>query len=250
MTLARNVATIARPPKVEQGEVEILTAEQIALVLEKLQGHQLYPIAALALATGTRRGELLGLHLGDLDLDAATLRVERSLEETKAGLRFKAPKTKHGRRTISLPPSAVQILRAHRVKQLEQRMALGLGRADPSALVFSKLDGSPMSPDNLSRESGRVCRRLGLPRVMFHALRHSHASALIAAGLDVVTMTAPGARQSDRDAQHLCAHFPQDRHRRGGCDRGACGERAGERRGKPAVPIRCQLGVSRRKAPC
>ncbi len=185
-TLARNVATIARPPKVEQGEVEILTAEQIALVLEKLQGHQLYPIAALALATGTRRGELLGLHLGDLDLDAATLRIERSLEETAAGLRFKPPKTKRGRRTISLPAHAVAVLRAHWRQQLEYRMALGLGKPDAATLLFSRPDGSPLSPDNLSRDWRRVCRSLGLPLVTFHALRHTHASALIASGLDVV----------------------------------------------------------------
>ena len=58
------------------------------------------PIVVLALATGMRRGELLGLQWGDIDLDAATLRVERSLEETSAGLRLKSPKTKSGRRNI------------------------------------------------------------------------------------------------------------------------------------------------------
>lgn len=110
-TLSRNVATSISPPKVEEREVEILEAGQVATVLHQLHGHELYPIAALALATGMRRGELLGLQLGDLDLNGVSLRVERSLEETAGGLRFKAPKTKHGRRTISLPPSAVSDLR-------------------------------------------------------------------------------------------------------------------------------------------
>jgi integrase len=187
--VSRNVASAISAPRVEPKEVEILSADQIALVLDRLQGHRLYPIAALALATGMRRGELLALQLGDLGLEAATLRVERSLEETAAGLRFKPPKTKHGRRSISLPAHAVAMLRAHWRQQLEHRLALGLGKPEPSTLVFSHPDGSPISPDNLSRDWRRTCRSLGLPLVMFHALRHTHASALIASGLDVVKIS-------------------------------------------------------------
>jgi integrase len=135
--LARNVAGAISPPKVEGTDIEILNAEQIILVLKRLEGHSLYSIVALALATGMRRGELLGLQLRDYDLDAAVVKVERAIEETCAGLRFKAPKTKHGRLTISLPPSAVQVLRDHRRLQLEMRIAFGIGRPDPDALVFS-----------------------------------------------------------------------------------------------------------------
>jgi integrase len=131
----------------------------------------------------------LAVQIGDLDLDAATLRVERSLEETAAGLRLKPPKTKHGRRTISLPAHAVAVLRAHWRQQLEHRMALGLGKPEPATLIFSHPDGSLLSPDNLSRDWRRTCRSLGLPLVMFHALRHTHASALIASGLDVVQIS-------------------------------------------------------------
>jgi integrase len=188
-TLNRNVASIIRPPKVEMAEIEILDAEQVALVLHRLSGHDLFPIAALALATGMRRGELLGLQQIDIDLDAFAVQIERSLEETAQGLRLKPPKTKHGRRTISLPPSTVAVLRDHRVKQLERRLALGLGRPAADALVFSNVDGSPMSPRKLSRDWLRTGVELGLPRVMFHALRHTHASALIAAGLDVVAIS-------------------------------------------------------------
>jgi integrase len=101
----RNVASVIAPPKVEEQEVEILNAQQMATVLTKLDGHALYPIVAVDLATGLRRGELLALPWINLDLEAATLRVDRSLEETKAGLRFKAPKTKHGRRTIFCHPA-------------------------------------------------------------------------------------------------------------------------------------------------
>ena len=68
-------------------------------------------------------------------------------------------------------------------------MALGLGKPDPDALIFSNSHGSPLSPDNLSRDCRRACRSLGLPMVMFHALRHTHASALIDKGLDVVQIS-------------------------------------------------------------
>lgn len=128
--LARNVASAVSPPKLEAREVQILDSKQIGAVLDALQRQPLYSIVALALATGMRRGELLGLQLGDLDLDRASLRVERSLEETAHGLRLKPPKSKAGRRSM-----------------------------------------------------------LGLPRVPFHALRHTHASALIAAKLDVVQIS-------------------------------------------------------------
>jgi len=73
----------------------------MAQVLSKRAGNSLHPIVAVALGTGMRRGELLALRWSDVDLDRAELHVERSLEETKAGLRFKAPKTRHGRRWIS-----------------------------------------------------------------------------------------------------------------------------------------------------
>jgi integrase len=137
-----------------------------------------------------RRGELLAARWSDSDLDsAACVSVARSLEETKAGLRFKPPKSKRSRRTISLPPNAVAVLREHRRKQLEMRLSLGLGRPDSDALIFCNPDGSPMSPDDLSRDWARACKSLGLPKVTFHALRHTHVSALIAAGLDVVAIS-------------------------------------------------------------
>jgi integrase len=188
-TLSRNVASAVSPPKVEAREIEIVTGEQIASVLSKLEGHELYPIVALALATGMRRGELLALRWEDVDLDNATLKVERSLEESDRGLRFKAPKTKHGRRPIPLPPTAIEVLRVHRLRQLERRVAMGKGKPEPGALVFSTLEGDPLSPDDLSRDWWRLTLTHSLPRVSFHSLRHTHASALIASGLDVLTIS-------------------------------------------------------------
>jgi integrase len=136
-----------------------------------------------------RRGEILACRWGDVDLDASTLRVERSLEKTSAGLRFKPPKTRYGRRLIALPANVTYVLRAHRRDSMELRLGLGIGRLGPDDLVFATANGAPLSPDKLSRDWGLAVRALGMSTITFHALRHSHASALIAAGVDVLTIS-------------------------------------------------------------
>jgi integrase len=168
LVLMRNVASIKSPPKVEDDEIQILDSGQIKRVIDKLQGHRLYEIVVVDLATGMRRGELLALRISDVDLDAATLRIERSLKETKEGLRFKDPKTRQSKRTISLPPNALAVLREHKRKLLETRMALGLGRPDDDTLLFAEVDGSPTPPNRLTRRWPDACVSLGLPRVSFH----------------------------------------------------------------------------------
>jgi integrase len=189
-TLARNVATVHAPPKVEEGELEILSSDQITDVILKLEGRTLCPIVTLALATGMRRGELLALQWGDIDLDGGTLRVERAVEETKThGLRIKPPKTKRGRRNITLPSEAVTLLRAHKVKQMELRLALGMGKVESSTLVFSNVEGKLIRPRNLSKAWSRERNALKLPSVSFHAFRHSHVSMLIRAGVDILTIS-------------------------------------------------------------
>jgi integrase len=86
-----------------------------------------------------------------------------------------------------LPPDAVALLRAHRVKRMELRLALGQG--GQPMFVFSTVEGELLSPDNLSREWRWVCRARKLPLVSFHALRHSHARMLIRAGVDILTVS-------------------------------------------------------------
>jgi integrase len=185
--LARNVAAIRKPPAAEASEIEILTPEQITAVLDALKGHTLHPVVSLALATGMRRGELLALQWPDIDLSAATLRVERSLEETKAGLRIKPPKTKRGRRNLTLAPDAVAMLREHKIEQMELRLALGQG-GQPT-LVFSTIEGEHLKPSSVSRNWRALCEAKKLPRVQFHSLRHTHVSMLIRAGVDILTIS-------------------------------------------------------------
>ena len=188
--LARNVAKIISPPKVEKVEVASLTEAQVADVLDKLSDDPFYPIAAVAIGTGARRGEIAALTWADIDLDAKTMTIRRALEQTKKyGIRVKAPKSKAGKRTISLPAVTVAALREHRIQTLELRLALGAGALPADAPVFATIEGGWPSPDGITDQWRAAVKRLDLPKVKFHALRHSHASALIAAKLDVITIS-------------------------------------------------------------
>jgi integrase len=186
--LPRNVADMIDAPRVRAHEIEVLSAGEVQTVLEALRGQPLHHIAAVALASGLRRGELLALRWQDVDLDGGTLRVEQALEETKRGRVFKAPKTRHGRRMVTLPVSTVALLREHWKAQQEERLALGLGRAEPSSLVFADWDGAPRSPRTLTQQWRKEMKKAGL-KATFHSLRHTHASTLIAAGLDVLSIS-------------------------------------------------------------
>jgi len=185
----RNVASVAKPPTVAHAETEILSEDQAQQALQQLRDRPIYMIVLLALTTGMRRGELLALRWRDIDFDGAKVRVEQSLEETKSGLRFKPPKTKHGRRSIALAASVVTELRLHWKKQQEQRLRLGMGKMPDDGLVLSRWDGSPPSPNSVTKEWIRTLRELKLPAVSFHAMRHTHASQLIASGMDVLTIS-------------------------------------------------------------
>ena len=186
-----NPAELAKPAPASIQEVIMLQPDQAAALLERLHGKQpLYLLVLLALATGMRRNEMLGLRWRDVDLDAGRLTIEQSLEETAAyGIRVKGPKTKHGRRTISLPVHLVTELRQHWREQQEQRLRIGLGKAPEGSPVFAGPDGGYLSPEALSKAWPGVVAAIGMPGVTLHSLRHTHASMLIAAGVDILTVS-------------------------------------------------------------
>src|SRR5262245_25227062 len=184
-----NVATAVKPPPVAHTEIPVLTPEQIGLVLRTLDGQDLRPVVSFLLATGCRRGEALALRWKDIDLDKGMVRIERSLEQTRSGVRVKSPKTAYSRRSIAIPPWLVAELKAHRGRQLEQQLALGLGKAPDDGLVFARWDGSPHVPLWATQKFTRTMRALGIAGITLHALRHTHASSLIASGIDVLTIS-------------------------------------------------------------
>jgi integrase len=205
--IANNPITAAEPPRVQRTEIEILSPDQINTVLRALRGRPLYPVALIGLATGARRGELVALRWSDIDLKGGKIRVERSLEQTNAGLAFKAPKTKAGRRTISIPQSVVAELRNYWREQQEQRLILGMGKAGADDLVLARPDTGPWPPDSLTTAWSKAIVRLKLPKVTLHALRHTHVSQLIAAGLDVVSVSRRIGHSTPTVTLNVYAHL-------------------------------------------
>jgi integrase len=130
----------------------------------------------LALTTGLRRGELLGLKWSDADIERATLSVNRSMDTMYGPPVEKAPKRSSSRRTVALMPEAVAALRMHRKRQAEERLAAGPAWTERD-LIFPTRVGTPMSGTNLLKRSLRpLLSKAGLPPVTFHELRHTFAT--------------------------------------------------------------------------
>jgi integrase len=185
--VVRNVAGDEAPPRVERDEVTILTGAQVRNTVERLRTHPIFAKVIISLFAGLRRSEALALRWRHIDLDARTVSVREAVEETNAGARrLKEPKTKAGKRDVTLPDIAVEALRDHRRQQLEMRIALGMGKLGDDALIFARLDGLPESPRTLSKGWAAAAKGMGLLGITFHALRHTHARMLVDAGIDVV----------------------------------------------------------------
>jgi integrase len=147
-----------------------------------VKGNRLEALYSVALALGLRRGEALGLRWEDVDLEAGTLRVQVALQRRKDSKTLVEPKTEQSRRTLPLPSVLVVALKAHRTRQLEERLAAGPKWRD-HGLVFPSTVGTPMEPRNLTRQFKAVLQRAGLPDIRFHDLRHTAASLLVAQGV-------------------------------------------------------------------
>jgi integrase len=186
--VVKNVCKLQKAPKVP--ETEMVIVRDVPGFVIKIEGARLYVPAVLALTAGMRLGEILALRDRRLDLDSKVVEVCEALEETKAkGIIFKTPKSKAGRRKLTLPDIAVEALREHRRQLLELRMKLGLGKLAPDDLLFPNLDGKPLRPSAVSSDWGDLAESIGTPEITFHGLRHTHASQLIAAGVDIVTIS-------------------------------------------------------------
>jgi len=137
----------------------------------------------LAITTGLRRGELLGLRWDDADLDRGTLRVGRSLVREGGRYVVGETKTKRGRRRVNLTPRTVAALKAHRKRQLEQRVRVGSLYED-HGLIFASENGTPLNPENLVKRSFKpLLTRADLPEIRFHDLRHTCATLLLSRGV-------------------------------------------------------------------
>ncbi|MFI9062642.1 tyrosine-type recombinase/integrase [Streptomyces sp. NPDC053429] len=186
--ITRNVARNVRTGTPRPRRFEPLTADEARQFLTAARNDRLFVLYELALRTGLRKGELLGLQWEDLDLSAGTASIRRTLQRTQAGGLTTLPtKTRASERRIALPKECLRSLRQHRERQEKERKAAAEGWQD-SGLVFTTLAGGPVDPANLTRRFRALLAQGGLRRIRFHDLRHSTATLLLEQGVELVVI--------------------------------------------------------------
>lgn len=181
--IPRNVAESVVPPKPEPREVKAMTPDDVVQVLETVSGTPLETPTVLALGTGMRLGEVLGLRWQDVKLDDKAARITQTVQETNHGLVFVPPKTHRSRRAVSLPEFVVQALRMHKKEQSERRLMVGSAWQDFD-LIVERGDGQPIRTSTMSNRFADAMRRADI-NLTFHGLRHGHASLMLAAGVNL-----------------------------------------------------------------
>ena len=189
--IKENIMARVKPPKVEKRKANCYTLEQAAAMLKALDEEPLKykALVHLALVSGLRLGELMGLEWQDIDFEKGTLQVERTSQSlSEYGTFTKAPKTEDSRREISLPASTLQLLKEYRREWLEHRMKVG-DLWQGSNRLWTTWDGRPMHTTTPSSWFPKFLRKHGLPHLNFHGLRHTNATFLIVQGVDIRTVS-------------------------------------------------------------
>ncbi|MDH7805733.1 MULTISPECIES: tyrosine-type recombinase/integrase [unclassified Rhizobium] len=181
--LSRNPATATTPPKVERTKMLAYNADQTAALIAAFRNTRMFIPMMLAVMCGLRRGEIAALRWDDAEIgdNRRQLSIRQSAEQTKEGVRYKAPKSGKAR-TVALSATMAAELRAHRVRQAEEQLKIGL-RPDGNSFVVAQVDGSPLQPRSLTHEWTRLLDKTSLPRIRFHDLRHTHATQMLSAGV-------------------------------------------------------------------
>ena len=187
-----NPAKRMKPPKTEKVEIKALTKEEVQMVVKELykqDDEDLKCLLMLAMFTGMRRGEMLGLEWQDVDMAKKELRIVRNSIYTKnTGIQTTTPKTKKSMRKITIPTIIIELLQEHKLKQSYQQAMAGSDWVDTQR-IFTQWNGMPMHPDTMSEKCKKFLNQLGLEGYHLHCLRHTHASLLIADGADIQTVS-------------------------------------------------------------
>jgi integrase len=181
--LVRNVCDAVETPRNQRKEMATWSLEEVVRVLDAAVDDPFEAFWHVAIFTGMRRGEVLGLKWTDLDLDAGILSVRRTLSRGETSRLLETePKTQAGRRRIKLSPSTIEVLKRHKVRQLEHRLAVGEAYED-RGYVFANLTGGHIDPNALYRAYDALIERAGVPRIRLHDNRHTSATLLLAGGI-------------------------------------------------------------------
>ncbi|MCP4614441.1 MAG: site-specific integrase [Planctomycetes bacterium] len=181
--LAHNICESVDPPRPRKKEMIALDTGDVQKLLEATSQSLYGGIFYLAIYTGLRRSELLGLRWCDVDIPRKSISINQTVVRLIGkGLVVGQPKTKSSRRSVSLSPNAAALLSGLKAKRMEQLESVGI-KLDESGFVFSNPDGGPVSPDAVSHEFQKTVKVLGLPPVRFHDLRHTHATLMLKEGI-------------------------------------------------------------------
>jgi integrase len=179
--LARNPVDAVDPPKIERSAMNTYDLAQTADLIDATRGTRMTTTVMLAVLCGLRRGEIAALRWRNINLAAAQLAVTESAEQTRAGVRYKQPKSGRGR-TVALSARVVNELRSHRVQQAQELLKLGVPLTD-DAFVVAQADGCPLQPRSITRQwLTLLSNNKTLPRIRFHDLRHAHATHMLSSG--------------------------------------------------------------------
>jgi len=180
--LTSNPALKVHVPKGTPKLNEPYSPSQIRILLEEFQKHRLSALFRLAIYTGARKGELLALQWSDLDLDSMKLIISKNrIYLNGANLVQNSTKGGEGRRTISIDPETMEILREHRKRQFEERLLAGSAWQETGYIFVTEV-GLPIDYGTPTQLFTKIRKRLGLPDQRFHDLRHFHATQLLRAG--------------------------------------------------------------------
>ena len=186
--LMRNVCDAVDPPRPRRKEMSTLVGGDIQRFLDAASGSPYGPVFFLALYTGMRRSELMGLKWSSVDFEHKTISVTQIIVRiTGQGLMAMEPKTSRSRRLIRLPPDAVALLAGLKAKRLEDSRSIGIEMKE-SSYVFARADGSLVDPDTITHAFADVIKLAGLPHVRFHDLRHTHATMMMEEGVNPKTV--------------------------------------------------------------
>ena len=187
--ISRNPASFVQPPKAPDNEMAILSDSQVSQLLVAANGHRWEALYHLAIVTGMRQMELLGLKWADLDWRRQTLKVERQLLRSHSnGIEFSSPKTRYGKRSLALGKKTIDVLHAHYEHQQAERVASG-DKWIENGLIFTNSLGGSIDSRNLLRNYKQLLRDAGLPDIRFHDLRHTAASLMLNAGIAVIVVS-------------------------------------------------------------
>jgi integrase len=209
--VARNVAQSVKPPRARAREMQTWDTAQVQLFLAAASQSCYGPIWAVVLATGMRRGEVLGLRWQDVDFERRVLHVRQAVVPVGGAAQIGPTKNSRSRAIQGIPPYVLGALREHRVRQNERRLALGAAWQD-HGLVFPSNLGTPINPRNLGRDYDRWVAQAGVPRIRIHDQRHTHASLMLQMGTDIKVVSERLGHARTSITMDIYAHVTSRQH--------------------------------------